>query len=233
MAISLKSGRVIENCPSSLDNWPDRALNSQHLRRFLDVLSVHLCIPVSLPPFHCALWSAFGLPRLPSFSHCASLCLLHLSPFCPRHNCRRRSLFMWVLSHSDTHYLNRHMAWCGCHKILIQPSINILFLTNFSLYPIELWFWWLSYSNHSLQLISIRYSVYRSDPAKTRLCCYQEPFISTSNWRPAHIQRLISCCYSNKARDLIAIGRAPNSLISEIESARCFRKMAEVSSSQQ
>ena len=29
------------------------------------------------------------------------------------------------LSHS------RHMAWCGCHEIFIQPSFNVLFLTHF------------------------------------------------------------------------------------------------------
>ena len=56
----------------------------------------------------------------------------------PRHDSRRRSRLMLVLSHSDTHHLNRHMigcgchdrseqscssqrymAWCGCHEILI------------------------------------------------------------------------------------------------------------------
>ena len=34
----------------------------------------------------------------------------------PRHNSMWRSLFMLVLSHSDTHYLNRHMVGCGCHE---------------------------------------------------------------------------------------------------------------------
>jgi hypothetical protein len=32
---------------------------------------------------------------------------------------RRRSLFMRVLSHSDTHNLNGYIGWCGCHAILI------------------------------------------------------------------------------------------------------------------
>ena len=75
MAISLKSGRVKQNNHSFLAHWPDRALSSQHLRRFSGILSVHLCIPASLPPFDCVLWSAFGLPRPPSFSHSTSLCL--------------------------------------------------------------------------------------------------------------------------------------------------------------
>ena len=121
-----------------LANCTNATLSFQHLRRFLGVLSVHLCIPVSLPPFHCALWSASVLPRLPSFSHSASQCLMHLSLFCPRHNYRRRSLFMRVLSHSDTYYLNRHMVGCGCHDILIQRCITVLFLANFSLYPSQL-----------------------------------------------------------------------------------------------
>ena len=38
---------------------------------------------------------------------------------CAKHNSRGRSLSMLVLSQSDTHYVNRHMAWCGCHEILI------------------------------------------------------------------------------------------------------------------
>ena len=63
----------------------------------------------------------------------------------PRHNSRRRSLFMLVLSHFDTHYLNRHMAQCGCHEIWIQHCIIVLSLSNFSLYLIWLWFWCLSY----------------------------------------------------------------------------------------
>ena len=79
MAISLKSGRVKRNNHSALANWPNRALSSQHLRRFLYIFSVHLCIPVSLPPFHFTFWSAFGFPRLPSFSQSTSLYLPYLS----------------------------------------------------------------------------------------------------------------------------------------------------------
>ena len=141
---------------------------------------------------------------------------------------------MRVLSHSDTHHLNRYMAWCGCHEILIQPSITFLFLANFSVYPTPRWFRWLSYSNHSFQLISIQYSVHHSDPARNHQSWYQKPFISTSNWRQAHIQRYISYCPSNKAREFIAIDSAPSfSLIGEIESARCSGKITEVSSKQQ
>jgi hypothetical protein len=76
--------------------------------------------------------------KIPAFCHSASLCLVHLSLFCPRHNARRRSLFMRVLSHSDTQYLNRHTAWCGCHEILIERCITVLFLLNFSLYSIQI-----------------------------------------------------------------------------------------------
>ena len=80
---------------------------------------MHLCLSSSVaqfPWFHWARWSAFGLPRIPSISRSASLCLLHISSFCPRHNCRRRSLFMRVLSHSDTRHLNGYIGWCGCHE---------------------------------------------------------------------------------------------------------------------
>ena len=56
----------------------------------------------------------------------ASLSLFHS----PRHNSRRRSLLMLVLSHSDTHYLNRHMVGCGYHEILIPCSTTVLFSTT-------------------------------------------------------------------------------------------------------
>ena len=49
MPISLKSGRVKQNNHSSLANWPDRALTSQHLQRFLDILSVNLCLSSTVP----------------------------------------------------------------------------------------------------------------------------------------------------------------------------------------
>ena len=67
----------------------------------------------------------------PSSCHSTLLCLPYLSPFCPRHNSLWRSLFMRVLSHLDTHYLNRHMAKCGCHEILTRLSLSILFWSNF------------------------------------------------------------------------------------------------------
>ena len=96
-------------------------------------------VPLGFPP-------PFGRPS-------ASLEFLHslfLSAcYCPSHNSKRRSLFMRVLSHSNTHYLNRYKVGCGCHDILIQRCITVLFLSNFSLYRTRLWFWWLSYSNHS------------------------------------------------------------------------------------
>ena len=68
---------------------------------------------------------------------------------------RAFSCLMLALSHSDTRHLNRHMASCGCHEILIEPCITVLFLSNFSPYPIQRRFWWVSCSNHSFQLIIV------------------------------------------------------------------------------
>ena len=68
---------------------------SVQIQRCFVCSSVYLCLSSSVaqfPRFHCALWSAFGLPRIPSFSRSASPCMLHLSPFWPEHNSRRRSL---------------------------------------------------------------------------------------------------------------------------------------------
>ena len=117
MAMFLKSGRVRQNNHSSIAKWPDRALSSQHLRRFLGILSFHLCIPVSLPPFQCALRSAFGLLRPSAFSHSTSLCLLYLYVLSKTQLQEAFSHLMLVLFHSDTHHLNRHMARCGCHEM--------------------------------------------------------------------------------------------------------------------
>ena len=208
MAIYLRSGRVEQNNHSSLTNWPDRELSSQHLRRLLGVFvwsSVYPCLSSTVP-----LRPLVGLCLRPTL-FVLSLCLPYLSPFCQRHNSRRHSLFMRVLSHCDTHYLNMHMVGCGYHEILIQRSVTALFLTNFSLYPIRLWFWWLSYSNHSFQLLSNQYSVHHSDSARDHQSCNQKQFIATSYWRQAHIQSHLSCCNWNKAREFIAIDSAQNS----------------------
>ena len=144
-AISLKSGRVKQNCHSPLASWPDRSFSSQCLRWFLDILSLHLCIPVSLPPFHCALWSALGLLRFASFSHSVSHSLsfilsfiitmptVSLSIVSKTHLQKAFSLHAGALSHSDTFYLNTHMAYCGCHEVLIQPWTTVRFLSNFSI----------------------------------------------------------------------------------------------------
>ena len=147
----------------------------------------------------------------------------------PRHDTRRRSLLMLVLSHSNTHHLNRHMVGCGCHEILIERCITALFLSNSSMHLIQLWFWWLSYSDHSFQLISIRWSVHHSDPPRNHQPCYQKLFILTFDRSQAHLQKPISCFHSSKAHTFIAIDSAPNFLISEIENARCSSKITEVS----
>ena len=101
MAISVNNWRVLQKNRAFLVNWPDWSLCSQHLFKLNAVMSVHMCPSSSIaqfPWFPCALWSAFGLPWLPSFSHSASLCLPYLSPFYPRHNWGRRSLLMLVLA---------------------------------------------------------------------------------------------------------------------------------------
>ena len=149
--------------------------------------------------------------KVSSFSHSDSQSLPQLSPFCSELNTRRRSFFMLVLSHSDTHNLNRHIAWCGCHEILTQRCSTVLILANFSMYRIQLWFWWLSYSNPSIQLFNIQHSVHHSDLARNHQSCNQKPFILVANWRQTHIQRHISCCHSNQAHEFIAIDSARNS----------------------
>ena len=62
---------------------------------------------VGLRPFSNAVIISFRL----TMACCISACC------CSEHNSRRRSLSLRVLSHSDTHYLNRHLVGCGCHEI--------------------------------------------------------------------------------------------------------------------
>ena len=102
-------------------SFNNSAVGSQYLLRLFAVLSIRLFISSSL-----------------SRDSTLLLCLLYLClSFSPRHNFRRRSLFMRVLSHSDTHHLNRHMVGCGCHEILIPCSTTVLFSTTFLLISIS------------------------------------------------------------------------------------------------
>ena len=73
------------------------------------VLSAHLCLSCSVAQFesstwfYCALWSAFGLSRISSFTR--SLPVLSKTQLQ-----KAFSLDAGTLSPSDTHYLNRHMV---------------------------------------------------------------------------------------------------------------------------
>ena len=86
--------------------------------------SLHLYLSCSVASFQSFPWFHCDLSRISSFT-------LSLYPFCLRHNFRRRSLFMRVLSHSDTHHLNRYIVGCECHEISIPRPWAVLFLSNF------------------------------------------------------------------------------------------------------
>ena len=136
MVIPLKNCRVEQNNHSFLTNWLDWGSD---LRIYSQSRLICPFISFSVVQFHDAIWSAFGLHRLPLFSHSASRRLLHLSLFCPKHNTTRRSLWVLVLSHSDTLTTSSGLwhsegatkevtslaahrgtgVWCGCHEILI------------------------------------------------------------------------------------------------------------------
>ena len=189
---------------------------------FYHTVSYFVCL--SLHP-SCSVAQFHLIPLLPLISSLT----LSLYSLCPTQLQQAFSRFMLVLSRSNTQYLNRHTARCECHEILIERCITVLFLLNFSLYSIQIWLWWLSYSNHSFQLIHIQHSVQFYYPPRNHQSCFQEPFISTSNWRQVHIQRHIFVWHSNKASEFIAIDSAQNPLISEIESACCFGKIAQLS----
>ena len=89
MAIALKNWRVEQKNHSFLINWPVCALSSQHLFRLNAVLSVHLCISISLPRLLSFLGptAPFGRPSaslqflhsliLPHYAYLISLCSVH------------------------------------------------------------------------------------------------------------------------------------------------------------
>ena len=100
MAISLKNCRVEQNTHSFLANWLWLSAHVQ-FPAFAQTRDWFVCS--SHPWFHCALWSAFGLPRITSFSHFASLYLLqskiqHQKAFSPNTHALslRHSLPQWV-----------------------------------------------------------------------------------------------------------------------------------------
>ena len=91
----------------------------------------------SLPWIHCVIWSAYGL--LQKFLHSLTLSQYHscVSVWpCPKHNTRRRSLSMLMLSYSDT--LTTSMGiWNGAGVtktwfLLLQlPCLRLFFLLIF------------------------------------------------------------------------------------------------------
>ena len=100
-------------CQSPSQNWSvvkknhpfladrtDGALRSHYSLWLSDILPDHPSVGSTTPIG----WPSASL----EFFH--SLIPPHYACCSPRHNFRKRSLFMRVLSHSDTHHLNRHMG---------------------------------------------------------------------------------------------------------------------------
>ena len=77
MPISLK--KIVELKRRIIVPLPTDLIEGSVFRICSQSRLICLFISPSIVQFHDTLWSAFGLPRLPSFSLSASLCLLHLS----------------------------------------------------------------------------------------------------------------------------------------------------------
>ena len=114
-------------------------------------------------------------------------------------------------------------SWSTAVSMSCSSRISLCIRSNYDS-------WWLNYSSDSFQLLSSQYSVHHSYPPRNHQCCYQETFISSSDWRQARIRRLIFCCHLSKACAFVAIENAPNRLIIEIGRPRCFGKIAKLSS---
>ena len=90
MDISLKNYRVEQLNQSFFANWTDGWDQFS-----LFTLTPEQFVCSSHPWFHCALWSAFGLPRILSFSNSNSRSLCISACWCSENNSRRRSPLCW------------------------------------------------------------------------------------------------------------------------------------------
>ena len=125
--------RVKQQNHSFLANWINWTLSSHYLLWLLGSLKNK-----SLPWFHFSLWSVFGLLRIQSLSHSTLLSLFHLCLTLSKTQLQKAfSLYAGALSLWPTQNLNRYMAWCGCHEILIPCSTTVLFSTPFLLISIS------------------------------------------------------------------------------------------------
>ena len=93
--------RIVEVNRRIILSLPTDLIQCSVLRICSDSRLICLFISSSIAQFH----DPLGRPT-------AFLDFLHSLPQ-PHETCRI-SLLMMVLSHSDTHYLNRHMIGCGC-----------------------------------------------------------------------------------------------------------------------
>ena len=81
---------------------------------------------------HFCLSLFFVHPRIPfNYAYCFSLC------YSRRHNTRRCSILILVLSYFDTYNLNGYMGCCGFREILIPCSTTALLSTTFLLISIS------------------------------------------------------------------------------------------------
>ena len=96
MAIPLRSSLVKQNNHCLLTNCTNSARSPHYFFSFLGILTDPLFLKSTVP---------FGRPSA-SLGSLYSLIPPHFACCCPIHNFRRRSFFMWVLSHSDTLNLN-------------------------------------------------------------------------------------------------------------------------------
>ena len=106
----------------NLVGWPDWTLSSDPLLWFLSILSVHLCISSSV--LLLLLRPLVGL-RSPSNLFILSFCSTSPAAIQDTTPCDVLSQWWSSLSHSDTHNLNGYIVRCGCHEILIEPSITV------------------------------------------------------------------------------------------------------------
>ena len=165
----------------------------------------------SILPFCLSLFLVHSL-ILPHYVYYFSFCC------CPKHNSRRRSLFMrvswkeWPSTQLTGVYgmvrVPRHLdqALHRCPVLVKCPSVfdPTMILVVKLLESFIAAYWCLA------QYLSIWFR--------------KKPFISPSNGRQTHVER---------APELVAIDCVQNPLITETESVRCSEKIAEVSSLQQ
>ena len=124
MVTSSQNWSVARNNHSFLATWTDWALSSHYSLWLLGMFHDHPTLGSTAPSGR----PSASLDFLHSLTPPHYACCISLRPVQDTTPEGVLTSNAGVLSHFDTHHLNRHMAQCGCHEILIPFFTTVQFL---------------------------------------------------------------------------------------------------------